>query len=212
VLLDEIEKGHPNVLLLFMQAFDEGHITDNRGRKVNFSEAIFILTSNLGSTRKAAPAPIGVGLAGPAPSAEEKLQQDQKEFEQGIRRAVAGHLRPELLNRIQEVVIFQPLAPAAIDAILGKFLAGLNSRLAERELTLEVDVAVRDLLAERGVSPEYGARHLAREFDQWITHPLSNLILAGNFQPGDIIYSYLENGQVLFSNRKDHGVKTLKFK
>jgi ATP-dependent Clp protease ATP-binding subunit ClpC len=212
VLLDEIEKAHPNVLLLFMQAFDEGRMTDNKGRKINFSEAIFILTSNLGTGKKAAAAaPIGIALVAKQPE-EEIRQREQQEFEANIRRAVAGHMRPELLNRIQEVVIFQPLAPAAIDAILGKFLAGLNSRLAERELTLEVDVAVRDLLAERGVSPEYGARHLAREFDQWITHPLSNLILAGNFQPGDTIYSYLENGQVLFSNRKDHGVKTLKFK
>jgi ATP-dependent Clp protease ATP-binding subunit ClpC len=212
VLLDEIEKAHPNVLLLFMQAFDEGRMTDNKGRKINFSEAIFILTSNLGTgTGKKAAAPFGIGV-GAKPPEEEIRQREQQEFEANIRRAVAGAMRPELLNRIQEVVIFQPLSPAAIDAILDKFLAGLNERLAERRLTFEFDEAVRDFIVERGVSPEYGARHLAREFDHWITHPLSNLILAGNFQPGETIYSYLENGQVMFSNSKNHGVKTLKFK
>jgi ATP-dependent Clp protease ATP-binding subunit ClpC len=217
VLLDEIEKSHPNVLLLFMQAFDEGYITDNKGRKINFSEAIFILTSNLGASRKAAAAaPIGIGLAGKALTAEDKQQREQKNFEEGIRQAVAGHLRPELLNRIQEVVIFQPLSRQAVDAILDKFLMGLNDRLAERNLRLELAPEISDFLVERGVSPEFGARHLAREFDRWITHPLSNLILEGKFQAGETIYTHLVDQagqpQVLFDNQPLHGVKTLKMK
>jgi ATP-dependent Clp protease ATP-binding subunit ClpC len=216
VLLDEIEKSHPNVLLLFMQAFDEGRITDNRGRKINFSEAIFILTSNLGSSRKAAaPTPIGIGLPGQAPKAEEKQQRDLQELENNIRRAVAEHMRPELLNRIQEVVIFHPLSRQAVDAILDKYLSELNSRLSERGLTLILHPEVSDFLVERGVSPEFGARHLAREFERWITHPLSNLVLAGNFKHGETIYTCLEDQagqpQVKFDNKPLRGVKTLRF-
>jgi ATP-dependent Clp protease ATP-binding subunit ClpC len=215
VLLDEIEKSHPNVLLLFMQAFDEGRITDNKGRKINFSEAIFILTSNLGASRKAAAAPIGIGLPGQVPKVEEKQQHQQKEFEDGIRQAVAGHMRPELLNRIQEVVVFNPLSRQAVDTILDKFLAGLNTRLAERDLKLELHPEVSDFLVERGVSPEFGARHLAREFDRWITHPLSNLILEGKFKPGETIYTCLEDQagqpQMLFDNKPLRGVNTMKF-
>lgn len=215
VLLDEIEKSHPNVLLLFMQAFDEGRITDNRGRKINFSEAIFILTSNLGSTRKATPTPIGIGLPGLVPKAEEKQQREQQDFENGIRQAVAGHMRPELLNRIQEVVIFNPLSRQAVDAILDKYLSELNSRLSERDLKLDLHPEVSDFLVERGVSPEFGARHLAREFDRWITHPLSNLVLEGKLQPGETIYTCLEEQagqpQVKFDNKPLRGVRTMKF-
>jgi ATP-dependent Clp protease ATP-binding subunit ClpC len=209
VLLDEIEKAHPNVLLLFMQAFDEGRMTDNKGRKINFSEAIFILTSNLGAAKKAPP-PMGIPLP-VHESPVEAQRREQEEYEMNIRRAVAGHMRPELLNRIQEVVVFQPLSRQAVDAILDKFLVGLQGRLAERNMSLVLDTEVRDRLASRGVSPEFGARYLAREFDQYITHPLSNLILAGTFKAGETIYAHLDGEQVRFDTTPQQGIKTLRY-
>lgn len=217
ILLDEIEKAHPNVLLLFMQAFDEGRMTDSRGRKINFSEAVFILTSNLGTGKKGpSAAPIGIALP-PKLTPDEARQQAEQEYSEIIRRAVAGHLRPELLNRIQEVVIFQPLSRQAIDAILGKFLAGLNARLVERGLQLELAPEVSELLVDRGVSPEYGARYLAREFDRQITQPLSNLILAGMFAAGSAILAQRKPGEgnefaeIQFILHPPRGVKTLKY-
>jgi ATP-dependent Clp protease ATP-binding subunit ClpC len=191
VLFDEIEKAHPRVLDIFLQIFDEGTITDANGRKCSFRNAVIILTSNLGSGELAAKKEMGFG-AKPENAAEIQARMDER-----IKSAIKKHLRPELVNRLSSMVQFHQLAPADIREIVGKSLAALNARLADRQITVSLSPEVVDLIVKEGFSPEYGARELERTIERLISKPLAEAILAGSIKSGQVVGSRQE-GIVIF--------------
>ena len=194
VLLDEVEKAHPEVFNLLLQVLDDGRLTDSQGRTVDFRHTVVIMTSNLASraildkARAAHGAPDGAfGTEVSAPdSAPDSAPVDANKaldqaLDQAIDRALASHFRPEFLNRIDEVIRFRPLELADLQRIVRLQLAELGGLLAEQNLELEVDEAVVQALVEQGYEPEYGARPLRRVVRRQIENPLATELLAEHF-------------------------------
>lgn len=181
VLLDEIEKAHKDILTVFMPVFDEGRLTTSDGKKISFSDAIIVLTSNLGITAQAPRLGIVVEeqLSGGAQQAKAA-----GELERGVKEAVRKHLLPELLNRIQELVVFQPLSREAVHQILDIHVGKLNKRLVDRRIRVSLEPDAKDLIMEDGYSTQYGARHLIRALERWVNNPLSDAINAGEVRAG----------------------------
>jgi len=175
LLLDEIEKAHPEVFNLLLQVLDDGRLTDSQGRTVDFRHTVVIMTSNLASRailERARP---------PRDSAADEQVRDQ-ELDRAVEDALARQFRPEFLNRIDEVIRFRPLAPADLRRIVRLQIAELASLLAEQQLALEVEESAVGLLAEQGYEPEYGARPLRRLLRRWIENPLATLLLEDRFR------------------------------
>ena len=192
VLFDEIEKAHPRVLDLFLQIFGEGTLTSANGRKCSFRNAVVIMTSNLGAGEVLAKKEMGFGAV------PENAEDIQKRMGERIQAAVKKHLRPELVNRLSAIVQFLPLQPAHIREIIGKCLASLNARLAERHIVLSLSPEVVDLVVNEGFSKEFGARELERTVERLISNPLAEAILGGSIKSGSVSASRKE-ATVVFS-------------
>ena len=171
ILLDEIEKAHPDVFNILLQVLDDGRLTDGQGRTVDFRNCVIVMTSNLGSTEIQAHAG----------------EQHYDEIKRAVMEQVSHHFRPEFINRIDESVVFHPLTQVQIRAIAQIQLQALSARLQEKEIGLVISDAAMDLLAELGFDPVYGARPLKREIQQAIENPLAMSLLAGEFEAGDQI-------------------------
>jgi ATP-dependent Clp protease ATP-binding subunit ClpB len=171
ILLDEIEKAHPEVFNILLQVLDDGRLTDGQGRTVDFRNCVIVMTSNLGSTEIQAHAG----------------EQHYDEIKQAVMEQVSRHFRPEFINRIDESVVFHPLTQQQIRAIAQIQLQGLTARLKEKDIGISVSEAAMDTLGELGFDPVYGARPLKREIQQAIENPLAMSILAGEFGSGDRI-------------------------
>ena len=169
VLLDEVEKAHPEVFDLLLQVLDDGRLTDGQGRTVDFRNVLLIMTSNLGSQI----------LIDPEFTDAEKRE--------GVMHMVRGHFKPEFLNRLDDIVIFSPLDRAELGQIVELNIDRLSERLAERRLHLAVTPAARAWLADHGYDPIYGARPLRRLMQQQIDDQLANLLLAGSIHDGSIV-------------------------
>jgi ATP-dependent Clp protease ATP-binding subunit ClpB len=168
ILLDEIEKAHADVTNVLLQIFEDGRLTDGQGRTVDFKNSLVIMTSNIGSD---------LILEAEGASAEE--------LRQPLMGALRSHFRPELINRIDEILIFEPLGRDELREIVRLELAKVERRLRERELALEVDTPVLDRLAILGYDPVFGARPLRRVIERRVQNPLAQAILRGEFHPGD---------------------------
>lgn len=183
ILLDEMEKAHPDVFNILLQILDDGRLTDSQGRTVDFRNTVIVMTSNLGS----------------------ELIQDisQKGDYFDMKKAVLGvvgqHFRPEFINRIDEIVVFHPLDKEQIKHIAEIQINYLRSRLAEREYGIAVTDEALDYLTTSGYDPVYGARPLKRAIQQHVENPLAQEILAGKFVPGDTIQVGLQKGHIVFS-------------
>jgi ATP-dependent Clp protease ATP-binding subunit ClpB len=171
ILLDEIEKAHPEVFNILLQVLDDGRLTDGQGRTVDFRNTVIVMTSNLGSTEIQA-------LAG---------DNQYEEIKAVVMLQVAQHFRPEFINRIDETVVFHPLTQAEIRVIAQIQLQGLVARLQEKDLSMEFSESALDELSKTGFDPVYGARPLKREIQQSIENPIALAILGGKFSPGDSI-------------------------
>jgi ATP-dependent Clp protease ATP-binding subunit ClpB len=169
ILLDEIEKAHPDVFNILLQILDDGRLTDGKGRTVDFRNALVIMTSNLGG------------------QAVKELNRDFASMQREVKRILEGHFRPEFLNRVDEIIIFRPLEKDAILRIVDLQAELLRRRLADRKVGLELTDKAKELLAERGYDPVYGARPLKRAIQQDIQNPLAMRILAGEFCAGDTV-------------------------
>jgi ATP-dependent Clp protease ATP-binding subunit ClpB len=184
VLFDEVEKAHPDVLNILLQLLDDGRLTDAQGRTVDFRNTIVIMTSNLGSQW----------------IVDRELTWE--EIQALVMDAVRGYFRPELLNRIDEVVIFKPLGMEQIERIVDIQLRGLRERLAERHIELELTLAAKELLAQEGFDPVYGARPLRRVIQREIVQPLAMRLLRGDFRDGDTIVVDVREGRLDFERRE----------
>jgi ATP-dependent Clp protease ATP-binding subunit ClpB len=182
ILLDEVEKAHPDVFNVLLQVLDDGRLTDGQGRTVDFRNSVIVMTSNLGSD-------VIQQVAGEANYAEMK---------DAVMEIVRVAFRPEFINRLDEIVVFHPLQPAQIRAIARIQIDYLRKRLADRDMGLEVSDDALDHLGEAGFDPVYGARPLKRAIRAQLENPLAQEILSGKFAPGDLIEVGLENGQLSF--------------
>ena len=182
ILLDEVEKAHPDVFNVLLQVLDDGRLTDGHGRTVDFRNAVVVMTSNLGSQ-------VIQEIAG-----EEHYEQ----MKAAVMEIVGQHFRPEFVNRLDELVVFHPLVRDQIRAIAGIQIGYLRKRLADRDIALEVSDAALDHLGEAGFDPVYGARPLKRAIQQQLENPLAQAILADRFGPGDIIRVDAEAGALTF--------------
>ena len=182
LLLDEIEKAHPDVFNILLQVLDDGRLTDGQGRTVDFRNTVIVMTSNLGSD-----------------IIQDMADDDYDEMKREVMGAVAENFRPEFINRIDESVVFHPLGADNIRAIAKIQLAGLAERLEERELTLEISDAVFEQLSRVGFDPVFGARPLKRAIQQLVENPLAQAILEGQFDPGDRVYAALDGSSLKFA-------------
>ena len=173
VLLDEIEKAHPDVFNILLQVLDDGRLTDGQGRTVDFRNAVVIMTSNVGSELIAA--------------AGGHEQANYEAMKASLNEALHRQFRPEFLNRIDEVIVFHALTDAELEAIVGLLLADLARRLTDQDLVLELTPAARALIAREGHDPAFGARPLKRTIQRLVENPLARALLQGRFKPGDRI-------------------------
>ncbi len=176
VLLDEIEKAHPDVFNILLQVLDEGRLTDSFGRKVNFKNTILIMTSNLGTRDLEKAGGLGFGRA--------DKRSMRKKMEERINEEVKKTFNPEFLNRLDETVIFNALDRAEIIRIVDIEIEKIHARVAERDIEVRLTQGAKSLLAEKGYDPTYGARHLRRTIQKMVEDPLAEEIIRGHFSDG----------------------------
>ncbi len=184
ILLDEVEKAHPDVFNVLLQVLDDGRMTDGQGRTVDFKNTVIVMTSNLGSHRIQQMADEGA---------------DQALIKIAVLAEVKGHFRPEFVNRIDEIVVFQPLGEAQIADIARIQLQALEARLAKLEIKLAVSDAALKVVAAAGFDPVYGARPLKRAIQQQIENPLAKEILSGAYVSGDTVKVGATGGEIAFA-------------
>ena len=214
LLFDEIEKAHPDVFNVLLQLLDDGRLTDGQGRTVGFRNTVIIMTSNLGSQSKAdemkeqmrqqmdavkgmLPDEIADQFNTVKSDAEER---DEDDVRRGYMAALRDHFRPEFLNRVDEIVIFQPLERAALRKIVDIQVAQLAKRLADRGIMLTLTETAENYLAMRGYDPVYGARPLRRTIQKRVLDPLALMVLDGTFRDGDHVVVELKQGELAFTH------------
>ena len=179
ILLDEVEKAHPDVFNVFLQILDDGRATDGQGRTVDFTNTIIIMTSNIGSQL----------------ILEEK---DPVRQEAGVLELVRRHFRPEFLNRIDDIVIFRHLEKTELRSIVQQYAAKLNRMLQDKGIELRFTSEALDLLAEKGYDRDFGARPMKRTFQREIQNPLAIEILGGKYPPGSTVLIETRSGKFEF--------------
>ena len=190
LLLDEVEKAHPDVFNILLQVLDDGRLTDAQGRTVDFSNTVIVMTSNLGS--EAITRGTGLGFAARDADADEQARREQ------ILRPLRQHFRPEFLNRIDEIVVFRQLTGDQLHRITEHLLDQTRSRLRARDISVTFTERAVDWLAQRGHEPEYGARPLRRTIQREIDNRLSRLLLDGRLTPGSRVTVDIEHGEPVF--------------
>ncbi|HEX5828592.1 MAG TPA: AAA family ATPase, partial [Candidatus Limnocylindrales bacterium] len=188
ILLDEIEKAHPDVFNVLLQVLDDGRLTDSQGRTVDFKNTVVIMTSNIGSQQIQA-------FAG-RPGGE-----DYDSMKRQVTDQLRGHFRPEFLNRIDEVIVFHALTEADLVRIVDLLVAELQARVADNDLALELTPAARALIVREGTDPAFGARPLKRTIQRLVENPFARAMLSGTFKPGDVVTADADavSGTLVFS-------------
>ncbi|ERP96479.1 protein disaggregation chaperone [Marinobacter sp. ES-1] len=185
LLLDEVEKAHPDVFNILLQVLDDGRLTDGQGRTVDFRNTVIVMTSNLGSH-----------------IIQEKAgEENYEDMKSAVMEVVGTHFRPEFINRVDEVVVFHPLAENQIQGIARIQIANLAQRLQDQDMQLEIAEDAMQLLAEVGYDPVYGARPLKRAIQRLIENPLAQKLLKGEFMPGDTIVATVQDNAVVFARK-----------
>jgi ATP-dependent Clp protease ATP-binding subunit ClpB len=187
VLFDEIEKAHPDVFNVLLQILDDGRVTDSQGRTVNFRNTVIIMTSNIGSMMILEQAS---GMDDP---------EVREEVERDVLAEMRGHFRPEFLNRVDDVIVFKPLGRPELKTIVDLQLKRVEQLLADRKMELRVTDAAKELIAEEGYDPAYGARPLKRAIQRLIENPLALRLLEGDFADGDAIRIDAQDGELAFA-------------
>ncbi|MDT8399071.1 MAG: ATP-dependent chaperone ClpB [Pseudomonadales bacterium] len=194
LLLDEVEKAHPDVFNVLLQVLDDGRLTDGHGRTVDFRNTVVIMTSNLGSDRIQELMKVDAGQESEREAAYERVKA-------AVMTVVNKHFRPEFINRIDDVVVFHPLGRDQVRRIANIQIGLLEKRLHDNDYQFEVADAVLDKIAELGFDPVYGARPLKRAIQSWIENPLAQRVLAGDFVPGDTIVADVQDDDIVFTRK-----------
>ena len=192
ILFDEVEKAHPDVFNILLQLLEDGRLTDGHGRTVDFRNTVIIMTSNLGTEEFQRG---GIGFP-------RKEEGDEQRMRTTIETALKRTFRPELLNRIDDVIIFHPLTEEHLKSIDGLLIHEIEQRLAERNIKLEVNEEAKAWLAQKGYDPVYGARPLRRAIQRYVENPISTRILQGEFKEGDTITINLQEDNLSFAVKK----------
>jgi len=187
VLLDEVEKAHPDVFNVLLQVLDDGRLTDGQGRTVDFRNTVIVMTSNLGSQ-------LIQEMSSDSGSDENKYD----DMKNSLMEVVGSHFRPEFINRVDDVVVFHPLGQSQIRSITGIQMEYLKHRLADREMSVTITDAALDFLGLAGYDPVYGARPLKRAIQSSIENPLAHEILSGKFISGDTIVIDSKDDELVF--------------
>ena len=190
LLLDEVEKAHPDVFNILLQVLDDGRLTDGHARTVDFRNTVIVMTSNLGSDR-----------IQEMMSDESANDASYEAVKKSVLEIVSRHFRPEFINRIDEMVVFHSLGKDQVRGIAEIQLQLLEKRLEDNQLKMELSKGVLDKLASLGFDPVYGARPLKRAIQNWLENPLAQHVLSGDFSPGDTIVAKLENDKLVFSRK-----------
>jgi len=187
ILLDEIEKAHSNVFNILLQIFDDGHLTDAKGRRVDFRNSIIVMTSNIGS--ELIKRHMTLGFAAHIES-ERKQQTEYEKMKESVLEKVKNdvRVRPEFLNRIDAQVVFHALSEEDIRQIVDLMLNQVIASIQEKNITLEVTGEAKDFIGKKGYDPDFGARPLRRTIQNLVEDPLSEALLRGDFLPGDTVY------------------------
>jgi ATP-dependent Clp protease ATP-binding subunit ClpC len=201
VLLDEVEKAHPDIFHVLLQVMDDGHLTDSYGRKVDFKNVVLIMTSNLSARTIEKNTAIGF-QQGDEATAFDKMKSN-------VMNELKRTFNPEFLNRIDEVVMFHPLDMDHMQDIIDIMLARLNEQMAEQGITLEIDDAAKAWLAKQGYDPAYGARPLRRAIRRLIEDPLSEEVLRGEFTGGGVVRIKLAGEELAFITKQEDAVESL---
>jgi ATP-dependent Clp protease ATP-binding subunit ClpC len=191
-LLDEVEKAHPDVFNVLLQLLEDGRLTDGHGRTVDFKNTVVIMTSNLGTEEFQRG---GIGFSRKDEGEEQRMRST---VESALKRA----FRPELLNRIDDVVIFHHLTEEHLKSIVDLLIREVERRLAERKIKLDVNEEAKAWLAQKGYDPVYGARPLRRAVQRYVENPISTKILQSEFKEGDTIAIGLKEEGLSFAARK----------
>jgi len=197
VLLDEIEKAHPDVFNILLQIFEDGRLTDAQGRLVDFKNTVIIMTSNVGATL------IKKGTSLGFRSANEPSQMSYKDIKESVMGELNKTFRPEFLNRIDEVIVFKGLTQNEIRKIADILLNEVKELLMEQKITFTVRKSAKDILAKEGFDPNFGARPLRRTIERLVENPISEKILAGVFKENDHIIVKGRNGKIVFEKNKE---------
>ena len=187
VLLDEVEKAHPDVFNILLQVLDDGRITDSQGHKIDFRNTVVIMTSNIGSDHI-------LELAG-----DDDRYDDMRNK---VLKALRKHFRPEFLNRIDDLILFHSLRKEELRRIVALQIRRVQKRLSDQKLVLEVSEAAMDFIAQRGYDPVYGARPLKRSIQRELENPLATMILEHTFSEGAVITVDLEADQLVFDSHE----------
>ena len=191
VLLDEIEKAHPDVFNILLQIFDSGQLTDSLGHKVDFKNTVIIMTSNIGAREITGGKTLGFLTT-------QEAEQSYKDMKKKVLDEMKKVFRPEFLNRIDEAIVFHPLSKEDVRSIVDLMLEKVTQRLTEQELTLEVTDKAKDFLVEKGFDPQFGARPLRRAIQKYLEDPLAQEILAKKIKPQAKITADFQDGKIVF--------------
>jgi ATP-dependent Clp protease ATP-binding subunit ClpC len=195
VLLDEIEKAHPEVFNILLQVLDSGHLTDAKGRKVNFKNAVIIMTSNIGAEHIDRMSKFGF-------SSQQTESQQYVQTKDKVLESLKNYFRPEFLNRLDEIVVFDILTPQTIREIVELQVGLVRERLMQKEIKLEVTPEVLEYLAKEGYDPKYGARPLKRVIQSKILTPVASVMVGEGMLQGGTVSVSMKKGELSFDVRK----------
>jgi ATP-dependent Clp protease ATP-binding subunit ClpB len=195
VLFDEVEKAHPEVFNILLQVLDSGHLTDGKGRKVNFKNTIVILTSNIGAELMDRGGSIGFALGSGDAERFERMKEK-------VLETLKDHFRPEFLNRLDDIIMFDPLSKEALADIVENQVQEVVQRLSNKRITLDITTEARAWLAEKGYSPQYGARPLKRVIQDKILTPIASLMVEQGIKEGGNVTVSVKGGELSFDVRK----------
>ena len=194
VLFDEVEKAHPEVFNILLQVLDNGHLTDAKGRKVNFKNTVVILTSNIGARYIDKMQKLGFGTG--------EVAEDYKETKAKVTESLKEYFRPEFLNRLDDIVIFDILSKKAIEEIVKIQIGFVKERLSQKEINLKLSAKALKHLAEKGYDPQYGARPLKRLIQSKIMTQVANLMISKGIMKGGSISVDVKGGKFVFDVKK----------
>jgi len=196
ILLDEIEKAHPEVFNSLLQVLDDGRLTDGHGRTVDFKNTVVIMTSNTGV--ELIKRDMGIGFATPRDEAKTR-KQSYESMKEKVMAEVKKTFRPEFINRLDEIIVFHQLTEEQLRSVVDLLVKDLQKRLAERKIGVELTEEAKSWLAKEGFDPVFGARPLRRALERYVENPLSTKLLRGEFKEGDTIIVDLGDGGLTFT-------------